>query len=359
MQRRDLLKTIGAAGLLAGLLPQKAEAQSTPAEAPPSSRPLHPVAISSANGIGAVEVAVNGMINAADPLDAAIAGVNLVEADPDDTSVGLGGLPNEAGVVELDASVMHGPSHNAGAVASLQGFVHPSKIAKLVMERTDHVLLVSEGARAFAKAHGFQEQDLLTERARKTWLAWKESLSDGDDWLPPSDTDDAEPWLQDAYERYQTRDTGTINCCAVDMAGDLGGVTTTSGLSFKIPGRVGDSPIIGAGLYVDNEVGACGSTGRGEANLLNLSSYLAVEQMRLGKSPKEAGLEVCVRIAEKTLDPELLDEEGRPAFNVRFYILNKSGDYAGCALHAGEGVQFSVCDQDGPRREPMIGLYQS
>lgn len=356
MRRRDLLKKIGLAGIAAGLMPRKTFSQNVAEPVAPLAR--SPVAVSSANGLAAVEVAVQRMIEGQDPLDAAIEGVNLVEADPNDTSVGLGGLPNERGIVELDASVMHGPTHNAGAVAALQNFVHPSRIAKLVMERTDHVLLVGEGAKEFARAHGFQEENLLTEQARKIWLAWKESLSAQDDWLPPARMDEAEPWLKDAYDRFQRRETGTINCCAVDAGGDLASVTTTSGLSFKIPGRVGDSPIIGAGLYVDNEVGACGSTGRGEANLLNLSSFLAVEHMRSGKSPQEAGLAVCARIAEKTRDPALLTDDGRPNFNVRFYLLNKVGEYAGCALYGGTDVKFAVCDLDGPRYEPISALFE-
>lgn len=353
MHRRDLLKGFGLASIM-GMLPKATLAAAEPVflKQPAS----HPVAVSSANGLAAVETAVNAMKEGADPLDAVIAGVNLVEADPNDTSVGFGGLPNEEGVVELDASVMHGPTHNAGAVAALQNFMHPSLIAKLVMERTDHVLLVGEGAGKFARAHGFKEQNLLTERARKTWLAWKESLSTHDDWLPPDEDDLSEPWLLDAYDHYRRRETGTINVSAVDGNGDLASVTTTSGLSFKIPGRVGDSPIIGAGLYVDNEVGACGSTGRGEANLLNLSCHLAVEQMRAGKSPKDAGLAVCARIVENTKDPRLLHADGGPDFNVNFYLVNGNGEYAGCALRNRRENEFAVCDQNGPRLEQLVTL---
>ncbi|MFO1497379.1 MAG: isoaspartyl peptidase/L-asparaginase [Verrucomicrobiota bacterium] len=205
----------------------------------------------------------------------------MVEDDPNDHSVGYGGLPNEDGVVELDASVMHGPTGRGGCVAALQNIRNPSKVARVVKaERSDHVLLVGAGALHFAKAHGFKEEDLLTDDARKLWLEWKEHLSNRDDWLPPHDvaTKDISMNVKAVYRHH-----GTINCDAIDLRGGVSGCTTTSGLAFKIPGRVGDSPILGAGLYVDNEVGAAGSTGRGEANLLACSSFLIVEHMRFGK----------------------------------------------------------------------------
>lgn len=289
-----------------------------------------PVAISSRNGLKATEKAMEMLKAGADPLDAVIAGVNIVEDDPEDISVGYGGLPNEEGVVELDASVMHGPTHNAGAVASLRNIKNPSKVAKLVMERTDHVLLVGEGALKFAKAHGFKEENLLTEKARKIWLYWKETLSDKDDWFPPKKQE-----IEEEIRRY-VEHYGTINCLAIDSKGDIGGVTTTSGLAFKIPGRVGDSPIIGAGLYVDNDVGAAGSTGRGEANILNLGTFTVVEYMRNGLSPEEACLKTLERIAYTSKkQPHLLDSNGRPNFNLNFYALNKKGEYAGAAIWSG------------------------
>lgn len=346
MKRRHFLKGAGLAVTTSTLA-----ASSTPKIA---QKPTHPVSISSANGIKSVELAVKMMLKGEDPLDAAVAGVNLVEADPEDTSVGYGGLPNERGVVELDSCVMHGPSHNAGAVAALQNVMYPSRVAKLVMDRTDHVLLVGKGALEFAKMHGIKEENLLTEKARKIWLAWKESLSRRDDYFPPAE-EDMEPWLKDWYDRFAKRDTGTINCCCLDGNGDLAGVTTTSGLSFKVPGRVGDSPIIGAGLYVDNGYGAAGSTGRGEANLLNLSSFLAVEEMRRGVSPREAGLSACRRITEHTHDPDLI-KDGKPNFNVQFYLVNKAGDYAGCAIR-GRNQKFAVCDAKGPRHEHFVTLF--
>lgn len=271
-----------------------------------------------------------------DTLDAVISGVNLVEEDPSDRSVGYGGLPNEEGVVQLDSSVMHGPSRGAGAVAALEGFKYPSRVAKLVMERTDHVMLVGEGALRFALAMGFEKQDLLTPEAREIWLKWKRNLNSRDDWISP---EDRLPQARDAQERRLLgkvlRHYGTINCNAINEHGEISGVTTTSGLSFKIPGRVGDSPIIGSGLYVDNEVGACGSTGRGEANMKTCASFMVVEFMRQGVSPEEAGLRVLKRIVENTVEPYLIDEKGRPRFDVKFYALSKTGEFSGTAIWSG------------------------
>jgi len=293
--------------------------------------------ISSGNGLGATEKAMELLRKGSDPLDAVIAGVNIVEEDPNDMSVGYGGLPNEEGVVELDASVMHGPTHNAGAVASLINIKNPSKVAKLVMERTDHTLLVAEGALKFARAHGFKEENLLTDKAREIWLRRKEMLSDKDFWFPPK-VETLDPELMRYIEFH-----GTINCNAIDANGNLAGVTTTSGYYFKIPGRVGDSPIIGAGLYVDNEVGAAGSTGRGEANIQNCGSFSVVEFMRQGHSPEEACLQALKRIAEKSKgQPRLLDEDGLPRFGLDFYAINKKGEYGGASMWSGS--KFAIHD---------------
>lgn len=321
--RRDFLKASMGLGA-AAVLPK------SPGAPRPSPSDLQPVAIASGNGQRAVEKAMALLREGADPLDAVIAGVNIVETDPEDMSVGYGGLPDEAGIVELDASVMHGPTHNAGAVASLRNIKTPSLVAKLVMERTDHALLVGEGALKFARAHGFQEENLLTDRARRVWLRWKEALSDRDNWFPPK-SEKLEEGLREVVAYH-----GTINCCALDASGNLAGVTTTSGLAFKIPGRVGDSPIIGAGLYVDNDVGAAGSTGRGEANILNCGSFQVVEFMRQGSSPEEACLKALERIAEKTKgQPYLLTEDGKPRFGLSFYAVNKKGEYGSARMWSG------------------------
>ncbi|MEJ2634102.1 MAG: N(4)-(beta-N-acetylglucosaminyl)-L-asparaginase [Calditrichia bacterium] len=312
-------------------------------------KPDHPVVISSSNGERATARAVELLQNGADPLDAVISGVNIIEDDPEDITVGYGGLPNEEGVVQLDASVMHGPTHNAGAVGALEGIKNPSKVAKLVMERTDHVLLVGAGAQKFARAHGFKVEDLLTDKAREIWLYWKETLNDKDDWFPPP-PDKVNAELRKYFDVH-----GTINCCAVDANGNLGGVTTTSGLAFKIPGRVGDSPIIGAGLYVDNEVGAAGSTGRGEANMKNLCSFMVVEFMRQGKSPTDACLAACERIASHTKLPYLLDKKNRPNFNVNFYAVNKNGEFGGASIY-GKRTMW-VSDAKGNREVEMAYLF--
>jgi len=293
--------------------------------------------VASGNGLRATEKAMELLKMSYDPVDAVIAGVNIIEEDPKEMSVGYGGLPNEEGVVELDSSVMHGPTHNAGAVASVRNIKTPSKVAKLVMERTDHALLVGEGALKFARAHGFKEENLLTDRAREIWLRRKEALSERDFWLPP-ESKKLEPGLESFLTHY-----GTINCIAIDGKGNLAGVTTTSGFYFKIPGRVGDSPIIGAGLYVDNEVGAAGSTGRGEANILNCGSFTVVDFMRRGNSPEEACLQALKRIAEKSkLQPRLLNEDGLARFGLSFYAINKKGEYGAGSMWGGR--RYAVHD---------------
>ncbi len=317
-----------------------------------ASGPL-PLSIASANGLRATAKAIELIGEGKDTLDAVIAGVNIVEDDPNDTTVGYGGLPNEDGVVELDSCVMHGPTGRGAGVASLRNIKNPSRVAKVVMERTDHVLIVGEGALRFARAHGFKEEDLLTERARREWLEWKEKLSTDDDWLPPHGIDDEK--IGALHPKQKMRHTGTINCLAVNGSGEISGCTTTSGLAFKIPGRVGDSPILGAGLYVDNAVGAAGSTGRGEANLLALSSFLIVERMRMGDSPVDACLFACRRIAEQTKMKRLLDEQGRPRFNVNFYALNKRGAHGAASLWS--GPKYAVNDGGESRLLDCASLY--
>ena len=252
--------------------------------------------------------------------------------------MGFGGLPNEEGIVELDASVMHGPTHRAGAVAALRSIKTPSRVAHLVLQRTDHVLLVGEGALRFALAHGFRQENLLTETSRRRWLEWKERSSDVDDWLPETDAGKKESGSllrplpsDDAAARHH----GTVHISALDAKGNLAGATSTSGLSFKIGGRVGDSPIIGAGLYVDNEIGAAGSTGRGEANLINCSTVMIVEWMGEGASPEEACLDACRRILRHNRLPRLQNSRGEPSFDVRFFALNKQGEFGGAGIFDG------------------------
>jgi N4-(beta-N-acetylglucosaminyl)-L-asparaginase len=327
-----------------------------------------PLVISSVNGIKAIPKAMELIRSGSDALDGVIAAVNIVEDDPNDTSVGYGGLPNEDGVVELDAAVMHGPTHRGGAVASLRNIKNPSKVARMVMERSDHVLLVGTGALRFAKAHGFKEEDLLTDASREEWLKWKETLSNTDDWLPPHSENDKDIGdlsvptksgrdlvLPDGFAPF-FRNTGTIHCSAIDLKGNISCVTTTSGLAFKIPGRVGDSPIIGAGLYLDNEVGAAGSTGRGEANLINCSSVMIVEFMRQGRSPEQACLDACKRIVDHNKMRRLKDDSGRPNFNVKFYALNKKGEYGSASIFS--GGEMAVHDGTVAKAVPSAYLYK-
>ncbi|MGH7475213.1 MAG: isoaspartyl peptidase/L-asparaginase [Longimicrobiales bacterium] len=364
--RRQFLKTSAAA---AAITPLGLAGVAAPGAlgAPPFVRRSapRPVAIASANGLAAVTRAVEGLLTGEDTIDAVVAGVNIVELDPADASVGYGGLPNEEGVVQLDASVMHGPTRGAGAVAALEGVKTPSRVALAVMRYTDHVLLVGEGARRFARAMGFDTaQELLTDASRLRWLRWRAGLSPADDWLAPaesaegvsefpradtvglrapvfpSDGPDAELAALDSHDGV--RPMGTINCNAVDPNGAISGVTTTSGLFGKLPGRVGDSPLIGAGLYVDNDVGACGSTGRGEAVIKTCGSHTVVEAMRRGASPTDACLEALRRIVTFTVEPRLLREDGSPNFNVNFYAVNKDGDVGAAAIYAGSRFAVNV-----------------
>lgn len=307
-------------------------------------------AISSANGLEATKIAYGLLMAGKDTLDCCVAGVTVVENDPNDTSVGYGGLPNEEGVVELDSACMHGPTHQCGAVASLRNIKNPCQVARLVMKTTDHVLLVGEGALKFAVANGFKEENLLTERARKAWLRWKHSLSNDDDWVGELGEEDP-----DVANAFNGRPHGTIHCAGMNENGDISCCTTTSGLAWKIPGRVGDSPIIGAGLYCDNAIGSCGSTGRGEANLQNLCSFAAVELMRGGMSPQEAGLEVLRRVAEHTA-PRLRRPDGRPDFDLNFYIMAKDGRHAGATMWG--PAKYAVTDKDGTRLEDQVYLYE-
>ena len=311
------------------------------------------------DGKTCVQKAYEMMRGGADVLDALIAGVNIVELDPGDTSVGYGGLPNADGVVQLDSCVMHGPKRQAGGVACIEGVRTPSLVAKAVMEHTDHHLIVGKGAQEFARDMGFTiEADLNTETSRRLWLEWRRRV-DPAHWLDPKKRDResrrvglemVKEGLIDPLHYY-----GTINCNGVNANGDVCGVTTTSGLAWKIPGRVGDSPILGAGLYVDNEVGAAGSTGRGEANLYGLISYQCVENMRRGMTPKDAGIDACRRIARNTVEKRLLNDRGLPNFGIQFYVLNAKGEHAGVTMSGRAG--YAVCDENGPRMEECAVAY--
>lgn len=372
MRRRDFIRGTALAGLSAPLLTREGAGE-------PAQAATRPIVISSANvarqpngemvqgGINCVTRAMELLKAGRDTLDAVIAGVNLVEDDPRDNSVGYGGLPNEEGDVELDASVMHGPTRRAGAVASLRHIKNPSKVARLVLERTDHILLVGEGALRFALKHGFKKEDLLTEESRQAWLRWREGLNPDDAWGPsphrttrpangqvsraaPTPQEAAfNEWVEDILRR---RPTGTINCLAVDAKGDISGVTTTSGLAWKIPGRVGDSPLIGCGLYVDNEVGAAGSTGRGEECIFINGGHTVVENMRRGMSPTDAAMEAVKRVAARYGN----NQEELRTIGINFYAVNKRGEYGGATLW--KGSKFAVHDGRESKLVDCAHLYE-
>jgi N4-(beta-N-acetylglucosaminyl)-L-asparaginase len=364
--RRGFIGGSAAAGLAAGL------ANGPTILARPQAQPL---VVSSPNGLRATEKAMQMLRAGADTLDAVIAGVNIVEDDPKDMSVGYGGLPNEEGEVELDASVMHGPTRRAGAVAAIKHIKNPSKVAKLVMERTDHLLIVGEGALRFALAHGFKKEDLMTDESRFVWLRWKENLSNRDAWGPGLAAPDGGPtglllkpdMKQEELIALADRiiahpPTGTINCLALNERGDISGTTTTSGLAFKIPGRVGDSPLIGSGLYVDNDIGAAGSTGRGEECIKINGAHTIVEMMRQGMHPKDACLEAIKRVARNYNN----DMKKLRQFALNFYALNKKGEHGAATLWSSRETEnnqrtrgrYSVNDGRENKLHDMAYLYE-
>jgi len=372
--RRDFIGAgaAAAAGLaVPGLVPEAA------GSAAPAVRSTHagvPVVVASANGFRskhadgrpAIQVAYDMLVRGDDPLDAIVAGVQIVELDPTDQSVGLQGYPNEEGVVQLDASVMHGPTRRAGAVCALEDIATPAAVAKLVMERTDHLLLAGAGAKKFALGMGFKEQAPLRAEAHAAWLRWRSLRNPNDAWLdmpppgqaPPARRPDDDPLLNIWYDEFGVPHTsGTVHMNAVTPRGDIASATSTSGMSWKIPGRVGDSPIVGAGQYCDNLVGAAGSTGRGEANIKVCGAFLAVEFMRQGMPPEQALMKTMERVVAMTED-RLLDPNGRPYFQLQFYAVNTKGEYAGATAYEGAGVPYAVCDARGPRIERCAWLWK-
>jgi len=336
LSRREFVLSTSslAAGAVLGVSHPMRPLRPLPAESRWASKP---VAVASANGIRGVQRAFDLLMQGADTLDAGVEAVKIQELDPNDDSVGYGGLPNALGVVQLDASCMHGPTKRAGAVGCLENIKTPSEVAKLVLKYTNNVFLVGEGAKRFALSYGFKEEDLLTERSRQKWLAWRANLSPTDDYLDVPES-----------ENMVVRPTGTINCNAVTPGGEISSVTTTSGLAWKIPGRVGDSAIIGAGQYTDNDIGAAGSTGRGESNIKVCGGFLTVENMRRGMKPADACLETLKRVMATT-EPRLLDARGRPKFGLIFYAVNKRGEFGSASLFpasyaAHDGTEAKVRD---------------
>ncbi len=360
IDRRRFLAA-GALGAGAALTGSLANARPAPARSAsePGDEHRGPCVVASGNGVRAVDKAWEMIQAGSDPAPAVVGGVGIVESDPNDMSVGYGGLPNEHGVVQLDASVMHGPTHKAGAVACIERIMNPAAVALKVLQETDHVMIVGDGATRFAVQQGFKEQDLLTDRAREAWLRWKRNGNPKDDWL------DNDQIIRFGEQQGMAPGDagaipftyGTIHCGGLDGAGNLAATTTTSGLSWKIPGRVGDSPIIGAGMYVDNDVGSAGATGRGEAVIQVCGAFLAVQLMEHGATPTEACLGVLERIANKTKRRDLLDDNGRPNFNVTMYALRKDGAYGSACMRP--GGTFAVRDETGPgRRINSVVLFE-
>lgn len=351
-----------------------ASARSVEAPAVISSRATRPCVVASANGFGGAQLAHQMLLEGADPLDAILAGVRIVELDPNQGGVGFGGRPKENGVVQLDASCMHGPTKRAGAVAALEGIATPSLVAKAVMDYTNHVFLTGGGAKDFALAMGFKEQELLTEGTKQEWLEWKAGRRRGwgDPWIDDKAREawrrwnadrksgvksDASPpdtvWEADASSEWAH---DTVHMSAVAANGDLSSCTSTSG-SFRLAGGVGDSPVIGAGQYCDNDVGAAGATGRGEAAIKVCGAFLTAEGMRRGLSPTEACLETLRRVVAMT-EARLLDEQGRPKFGLVIFAVNKRGEFGGAILSDNYPFEtYAVVDANGARLVALTPLY--
>jgi len=368
LSRRGFLQVgagLGAGALAAGALPGLAraatEGRRLAARHGAAGLPLVITSHSNETGQEAMRQAWAILAEGGSALDAVERGANVIEVDPDDTSVGYGGLPNERGVVQLDASIMDGRTYNAGAVAAIEGIKTPASVARLVMERTDHVMIVGRAATEFAKSFGFVEEDLMTPRSREIFLRWRERHSEDDDWGPPDHlrsvpaggADEAIEQAGRLLEGEIEHHYGTTNVLAVDGDGNVAGVTTTSGLSWKIDGRVGDSPIIGAGLYVDNAVGAAGATGRGEDVIKSCASYYIVMRMRDGRSPQEACEDAIEMIVDRyrNVNPDFVPPE-------KFVAINKDGEY-GCAWMGLRGLpKMSVRSPEGLSRFEGTARYQ-
>jgi N4-(beta-N-acetylglucosaminyl)-L-asparaginase len=392
--RRHFLSTVAAtsASLAAGL---NGEAQETQTKATNHKRAKteematgkRPAIICKVTGTQGIDGGYEILRRGGDTLDAALHVCKVQEDDPNDDSVGLGGLPNEEGDVELDACCMHGPTRRAGSVAGVKNIKNVSLLAKGVMERTGHVMLAAEGAQRFAVAQGFPKENLLTERSRKIWLLWKETMSNQDWWgpgladpawkppIPP--TASSEPWEQrlermyevaaqlgierefrsEAIHRVLNPPTGTIHVSVVNDKGEMSGATTTSGLAWKIPGRIGDSPILGAGCWCDQDVGSAGATGSGEENIKVAGAHTIVENMRKGMSPQEAGLDALRRIARNHNN----NNDKLRFLDMVYYILRKDGVYAGVSLwsHGSGGAVHRFAVHDGQKRvENCVPLLQ-
>jgi N4-(beta-N-acetylglucosaminyl)-L-asparaginase len=390
VSRRDFVGTALLGSLSLGLLNEKSNGEVQEKASPPTKMGKRPIIICAHNGYNYLDDAYAFLAGGGDTLDAALKVVRGPEDDPNDTSVGLGGLPNEDGVVELDSCCMHGPTRRAGSVGALRNIKNASQVAKAVMDQTGHVMLVGEGAERFAVAVGFERINLLTDHSRKIWLLWKEYHSSNDWWGPglddphwqaPGSGDDAKPQSDLLHERFQQLEeraaylgiapelrheaaykvlfppTGTIHCSALNDKGEISGCTTTSGLAYKLPGRVGDSPIIGAGCYTDQDVGSAGATGSGEENIKVAGAHTIVENMRHGMSPQDAGMDALKRIVRNYNG----DMTKLRYVDMVYYILRKDGAYAAVSLWEGyqNSKPHSIAVHDGTkRREQTVALLK-
>ena len=388
MKRRDFLSglAVTSASLAAGQPARNGQAQPTPKPPTPAGGGKN-VIICAHNGFNYIDAGYEQLRKGADTLDAAITVVSGPENDPNDDSVGLGGLPNEDCVVELDACCMHGPTRRAGSVGAVHDIKNVASLSRTVMEHTGHVMLVGEGATRFGLLMGYAKENLLTEHSRKIWQLWKEYNSDRDWWGPgmadpnwkaPAAMEESlqefpQEQVQqlyalageigippeqraDAIYKVLHPPTGTINCSALNEKGEMSSVTTTSGLAWKIAGRCGDSPIIGAGCYCDQDVGAAGATGNGEENIKVAGGHTIVENMRRGMSPEEAGMDALKRIARNYNN----DMTKVKYVGMVYYILRKDGQYAGVSMWSGNPnrpITFVVHDGT-KRRENCKYLYQ-
>jgi N4-(beta-N-acetylglucosaminyl)-L-asparaginase len=386
LSRRDFLTTAAVGSLSLGLQGSEKDQQDSKKAETGTGIGKRPIIVCAHNGYAYLEDAYTFLKNGGDTLDAALRVVKGPEDDPKDDTVGLGGLPNEEGVVELDACCMHGPTRRAGSVGGVRNIKNVSLVSKAVMEHTGHVMLVGEGAERFSVAMGFPRENLLTERSRKIWMLWKEYHSSGDWWGPgladphwqaPNTKPLSELWPQ-RFRRLEERaaslgieaefrraairrvvfpPTGTIHCSALNVKGEISGTTTTSGLAFKLPGRCGDSPIIGAGCYTDQDVGSAGATGSGEENIKVAGAHTIVENMRRGMSPHDAGMDTLKRIARNYNN----DMNKLRFVDMTYYILRKDGAYAGVSLWEGysRGKPHKIAVHDGTlRAEVTSSLFK-